>query len=119
MRYAHSNSERRDASGSRVRRPIQMEQALSMSRRDLLKRGSILLVSFAFRSPAQNGNNAEIGKSLGLQDLDSFMAIYTSKVDIGTGMRIAMRQMVAEELGVSVSRMSLVEGDTALTPDQG
>jgi nicotinate dehydrogenase subunit B len=104
-----------------------MEQLLSMSRRDLLKRGSVLLVSFAFGARAQNGNNAELGKSLDLHELDSFIAIhpdgsvtiYTSKVDIGTGMRIAMRQMVAEELGVSVLRMSLVEGDTALTPDQG
>ncbi|MGD1097607.1 MAG: molybdopterin cofactor-binding domain-containing protein [Bryobacteraceae bacterium] len=104
-----------------------MEQLLSMSRRDLLKRGSILIVSFAFRAPAQTGTNSEIGKPLDLHELDSFLAIhpdssvtiYTSKVDIGTGMRIAMRQMVSEELGVSVSRMNLVEGDTALTPDQG
>src|ERR1019366_5702964 len=41
------------------------------------------------------------------------------KVDLGTGHRIAMRQMVAEELGISVGRIELIEGDTALTPDQG
>ena len=28
-------------------------------------------------------------------------------------------QMVAEELGVGVDRIALIEGDTALTPDQG
>src|SRR5262245_29365385 len=30
-----------------------------------------------------------------------------------------MSQMVAEELGMSVERISVIEGDTALTPDQG
>ena len=30
-----------------------------------------------------------------------------------------MRQMAGEELGVGVDRIELVEGDTALTPDQG
>ncbi len=104
-----------------------MEQTFSLSRRDLLKRGSVLLVSFALRAKAQTGSNSELGKPLDLHQVDSFLAIhadgsvtiYTSKVDIGTGMRIAMRQMVAEELGVPVSRMNMVEGDSALTPDQG
>src|SRR5207248_2524004 len=36
-----------------------------------------------------------------------------------TGLRMAVRQMAAEELGVPIERVSLVEGDTALTPDQG
>src|SRR5262249_41167803 len=50
---------------------------------------------------------------------DGSVTIYTSKVDVGTGLNIAMCQMVAEELGISVNRISVVEGDTALTPDQG
>src|SRR5262249_59535277 len=61
------------------------------------------------------------------REVDSFLAIhadgtvtiYTSKVDVGTGLSIAMTQMVAEELGIPVDRVSVVEGDTALTPDQG
>ena len=40
-------------------------------------------------------------------------------VDLGTGARAALRQMVAEELGLSPDRIMLVEGDTALTPNQG
>ena len=47
------------------------------------------------------------------------MVIYSGKVDLGTGHRIAMRQMVGEELSVPVHRIELVEGDSALTPNQG
>ena len=50
---------------------------------------------------------------------DGSVTIYTSKVDVGTGLRIAMSQMAAEELGIPVERVSLVEGDTALVPDHG
>src|SRR5207247_2082143 len=60
-------------------------------------------------------------------DVDSFFAIhadgaltlYTGKVDIGTGLRIAVAQMAAEELGVRAERISVVDGDTGLCPDQG
>ncbi len=50
---------------------------------------------------------------------DGGVTVYSGKVDLGTGLRIAMRQMVAEELGIPVERIALIEGDTALTPDQG
>ena len=47
------------------------------------------------------------------------VTVFSGKVDLGTGARAAIRQIVAEELGVSPARIALVEGDTALTPDQG
>ena len=50
---------------------------------------------------------------------DGTVTLYCGKVDLGTGLRIAMRQIVAEELGVPITRIKLIEGDTALTPDQG
>lgn len=50
---------------------------------------------------------------------DGSVTVYTGKVDLGTGLRIAIRQMAAEELELPVERISLVEGDTAFTPDQG
>jgi CO/xanthine dehydrogenase Mo-binding subunit len=50
---------------------------------------------------------------------DGSVTIYTGKVDLGTGLRIAVRQMAAEELGIPIARVDLVEGDTGLTPDQG
>ena len=50
---------------------------------------------------------------------DGSVTLFCGKVDLGTGLRIAMRQIVAEELGVAVDRIEMIEGDTALTPDQG
>src|ERR1700733_6892913 len=47
------------------------------------------------------------------------VTVFAGKVDLGTGARAAIRQIVAEELGLSPGRIALVEGDTALTPDQG
>ena len=47
------------------------------------------------------------------------MTIFSGKVDLGQGLRIAIPQMAAEELGIGVERIAMIEGDTALTPDQG
>ncbi|MFI5022845.1 MAG: molybdopterin cofactor-binding domain-containing protein [Alphaproteobacteria bacterium] len=106
-----------------------------LTRRALLKAGGALIVSFAIGGsrPAQAlgepllGSAADIGKPLALDEVSSFLAVhedgsvtvFTGKVDLGTGLRIAIRQMVAEELDLPVARIALVEGDTALTPDQG
>jgi nicotinate dehydrogenase subunit B len=101
-----------------------------MKRRDFLRTSSIVVVSFAFGSALPETaapQDPAIGKPLDPREVDSFLAIradgtvtiYTSKVDVGTGLSIAMTQMVAEELGIPVSRINMVEGDTALTPDQG
>jgi len=50
---------------------------------------------------------------------DNRLTIYYGKVDLGTGIRIAVRQMVADELDFAIDRVDLIEGDTDLTPDQG
>ena len=96
-----------------------------ISRRDLLKSGGALVVSFSLRtrSFAQNAT----GKPVDPKEVDSFLAVhadgsvtvYTGKVDLGTGLRVAIRQMAAEELGLPIEKVALVEGDTSLTPDQG
>jgi nicotinate dehydrogenase subunit B len=106
-----------------------------VSRRDFLLSGSAVVVAFALGSAvrmrvwAQGGGAAptDIGKPFDVHEVDSFLAfhadgsvtIYTSKVDVGTGLRIAMSQMAAEELGVPVERIAIIEGDTSITPDQG
>jgi nicotinate dehydrogenase subunit B len=100
------------------------------SRRDLLTGGGAIIVSFALGtagSAAAQNPGAALGKSLDKGDVDAFLAlhpngtatVYSGKVDLGTGLRIALRQLVAEELGIGVDAIMLVEGDTALTPDQG
>ena len=50
---------------------------------------------------------------------DGSVTVYAGKVDIGTGARAAIRQIVAEELGMAPQKIALIEGDTALTPNQG
>jgi nicotinate dehydrogenase subunit B len=110
-----------------------METLTSISRRDLLKAGGALVVGFSLGSlvPDLVGAQDLLGrtppKPLDPSDVDSFFAIhadggitlYTGKVDIGTGLRVALAQMAAEELGVQPERISVVDGDTGLCPDQG
>jgi CO/xanthine dehydrogenase Mo-binding subunit len=52
-------------------------------------------------------------------DGDGTVTLFCGKVDLGQGLRIAMRQIAGEELGISIDKIKYVEGDTALTPDQG
>ena len=99
----------------------------SLSRRGILKMaGGALIVHFAVRqSGGQTGGGP--AKPLDASEVDSFLAIhadgrvtiYTSKVDVGTGLATAFRQTAAEELGIPVERFTVIEGDTALTPDHG
>jgi nicotinate dehydrogenase subunit B len=111
-----------------------METLHTVSRRDFLWTGGAVVVSFASGAVLPKWTGAQdsvaapdLGKSLDPNEVDSFLAIhadgsvtlYTSRVDVGTGLRIAMSQMAAEELGVPVERVTVVEGDTALTPDHG
>jgi len=98
-----------------------------LSRRDLLKAGGAIVVSFSLPAGARGQALPTPGKTLDGSEVDGFLVIqqdggvtiYSGKVDLGTGHRIAVRQMVAEELDIAVGRIALVEGDTALTPDQG
>jgi nicotinate dehydrogenase subunit B len=103
-----------------------------ISRRHLLKTGGVMVVGFALgaarplRLLGQAGTAAaRVGKDA--TEVDSFLAIhadgsvtlFTSKVDVGTGLKTAFCQVAAEELGISADRFTVVEGDTELTPDHG
>lgn len=50
---------------------------------------------------------------------DGSVTAYNGHVDLGTGIRTALAQIVAEELDVSFARVVVVLGDTALVPNQG
>src|SRR5689334_5508338 len=110
-----------------------------LQRRDLLKAGGAVIVGFAFdaiaprwaaaSTPQRAGAapRGDDGKPIDPADVDSFLAfhadgtvtVYTGKVDVGTGLRIAVAQMAAEELGIPASRVTIVDGDTGRCPDQG
>src|SRR5436309_7103338 len=50
---------------------------------------------------------------------DGGVTAYNGHVDLGTGIRTALGQIVAEELNVPFARVVVVLGDTALVPNQG
>ena len=93
-----------------------------IARRSLLCGAAGLVVAFSL--PRAAGAS---GRTVAADSIDGYLAIapdggvsvFAGKVDLGTGARAALRQIVAEELGCSPERIELVEGDTALTPDQG
>src|SRR3954451_13584848 len=51
--------------------------------------------------------------------VDGSVTAYNGHVDLGTGIRTALGQAVAEELDVSFARVVVVLGDTAVVPNQG
>ncbi len=99
------------------------------SRRDILKSGGALIVGFSLAiRPGDAIAQAAAGtKPLALTAVDTFLAIdakgmvtvYSGKVDLGTGVETALTQIVADELDVPFASIKIVQGDTALTPDQG
>src|SRR5262245_4465976 len=103
---------------------------IATTRREFMVGTGALVVSFSLGPslpPEALAQTPGKTKPVAPDQVDSFLAIhrdgtftmYTGKVDLGTGTRIALPQMVAEELDVALDKVKLVEGDTALTPDQG
>jgi nicotinate dehydrogenase subunit B len=100
---------------------------IASSRRDVLKGGGAFVVAFSLAGTDALAQSPAPAKSLALTDVDAFLAIdragkvtvYSGKVDLGTGVATALRQIVADELDVAMASIDLVQGDTALTPDQG
>ena len=96
-----------------------------ISRRSLLRSGGALVISFAAPLPARaQGKIAPLPTP---DQLDSWLAIhqdgsvtaYFGKPDVGQGVDVAIRQIVAKELDVAVERVALVMSDTAVTVNQG
>jgi CO/xanthine dehydrogenase Mo-binding subunit len=96
------------------------------TRREFLVGTGALIVGFSLsRSTAALGQAS--AKPVAIDQVDSFLSVgadgtvtvFTGKVDLGTGIRTALRQIAAEELDVRFDQIRLVEGDTAVTPDQG
>ena len=104
-----------------------------LSRRTFLKGSGALIVGFSAAGVATRLGLAPADAALAQAtratdgQLDSWLAIaadggvtaYTGKCELGQGMQTAQIQVIAEELGVPVGRIRLVQCDTAATPDQG
>ena len=102
------------------------------SRRDFMKASGALIVSFSASSVFHpladaQGPFATHPSHIDPAKLDSWLAIagdgtvtaYTGKCDLGQGMYTVQTQLVAEELGVAIDKVKLIQCDTSITPDQG
>ena len=101
---------------------------LEITRRRLLQAGGVVMVSSLLpvslntlaAEPATLGN-------LPLDRVDSFIGLtadgrvtaFNGHVDLGTGIRTALAQIVADEICVPFDQVTVILGDTQRTPDQG
>ncbi len=92
------------------------------TRQDLLDRTGALLITRPPAVPSGPGTARP-----GTNGPDIFIAVlddggvlgFSGHVDLGTGIRTALAQIVAEELDVAPDRVRMVLGDTGQAPDQG
>ena len=110
-----------------------MKPHAKVSRRQFMKGSAALVVGFgATGLVARFGLSPATTAAQGINgtpsnQLDSWIAIAsdgkvtasTGKCELGHGLHTAQTQLVAEELGVPFDRVTLLQCDTALTPDQG
>jgi CO/xanthine dehydrogenase Mo-binding subunit len=102
------------------------------SRRDFLKGTGALVVAFCVPRYLVPTHAAAQAAAIGPAHvdptlIDSWIAIggdghvtvFTGKEELGQGVATASLQMVADELDVAMSRMTLIQPDTWLTVDQG
>lgn len=98
-----------------------------LSRRAFLKGSGALIVSFAATRRAAGVVQTPPRSGMALDRVDSWIAVthdgrvtaYTGKSELGQGLFTVQTQLIAEELVVPVERVTLVQCDTAVTPDQG
>lgn len=104
-----------------------------LTRRQLLKAGGMLMVGSVAGGHLLMAQTAPEAAAKGAFPIpsaklvDSFIAIgadgsvtaYNGHVDLGTGVRTALGQLVADELYVDFAAVTMVLGHTARTPDLG
>lgn len=98
------------------------------TRRDFLKSTGALIVAFS-SAPSSLLAQGPFGTQDArvAREVDSWLAIgadgkvtaYTGKAELGQGIFTAQAQLIAEELSVPLSRVTLIQCDTGVTPDQG
>src|SRR5215510_3692814 len=130
LRYAHAHFAGGEAGlGAESLRRSTAMKTMDFSRRQFLKGTGALIVSFNLFPPATD-LFAQVIESTGNApdptQLDSWIAVrqdgtitvFTSKVELGTGIETALAQIAAEELDVSWRKIKVDMGDTEKTIDQ-
>lgn len=110
-----------------------VDESGKLSRRGLLKTGGALVVMSAAVPVALRPSIAEAAAAgmpfptPNLTDLSTWLTVHadgnvvwrTGHVELGQGNGTALAQMVAEELDAAFDKVTVLMGDTAVTPDQG
>src|SRR5450755_420393 len=113
VRRAYRNRARGDAGGGTCRGGTGLMAAPGPPTDPELRPGSLSIVRRA-------GSGAEAGFETFLKiTADGSVTAFNGHVDLGTGIRTALGQIVAEELDVSFARVVVVLGDTSRVPNQG
>ena len=109
-----------------------LEQPPSPSRREFLAATGALVVWFSLhpaRLAAQQPAGApklpgSLEKTPSLDawirvNADGSVTVFTGKAELGQGIKTALLQIAAEQIGIDPKRIELVTADTARTPDEG
>src|SRR5206468_6754964 len=125
LRHAHEHPSRGEARAGAAPESIGgAMDTITVTRRDFLKAGGALVVSFSWNGAALGDAQATSWPKVIPPDaLDSWIAIGADgtvtasigKVETGMGISTAFMQIVAEELDVPMERVVLRMGDTAQT----
>ncbi|HEX9277517.1 MAG TPA: molybdopterin cofactor-binding domain-containing protein, partial [Casimicrobiaceae bacterium] len=104
-----------------------------ISRRGFLAAGGALVVSFsllpptrllaqqapaAVKPPGSLGNAPMLDAWIRI-GADGGVTVFTGKAELGQGIKTALIQVAAEQLGVQATRIDLITADTSRTPDEG
>ncbi|HMI18460.1 MAG TPA: molybdopterin cofactor-binding domain-containing protein, partial [Sphingomonas sp.] len=111
-----------------------LDEPAVATRRSILQGGAAVLVGFSVNAllplseaSAESNVAGTVRPPLTPEQLDSFLALrkdgsfvaFFGKIDPGQGLDVAISQIVAEELDISVDQVSVIQGDTSQTVDQG
>jgi nicotinate dehydrogenase subunit B len=101
------------------------------SRRAVLAGSGALVIGFSLTGPAALGQGAapprlpgDLARNRSLDawlriGADGRVSLLTGKVELGQGVLTAFAQICAEELDIELSRLDIVSGDTAQSPNEG
>ena len=100
-----------------------------LSRREFVEKSGLLIVGFTMSRSLRfvPGEAASTVIPPAANQVDSWLTVaadgsvtvFSGKVELGTGVSTALRQIVAEELDVPFERIAWVQGDSDRTVDQG
>ena len=104
----------------------------TVSRRNLLKAGTGLVVAIAYAplvalaqdtgAPTQLPGSLNANRQLAAWlrvNPNGTVTVFTGKVEFGQGIASALAQVAADELDVGYQRIDMVTADTSRTPDEG